>query len=325
MTKRIWISGAAGFIGFHSACQLVKRGDTVIGYDNFNDYYDPKLKMDRVQILNSMGVSVVQGDVQNKLQLEKAIDNFKPTHLLHLAAQAGVRYSLENPEAYLRSNIDGFLNILEICRYRPGLPLVYASSSSVYGNNTKIPFSISDPTDHQASLYGVTKKTNELMAQTYHHLFNIPVTGLRFFTVYGPWGRPDMAYYSFAKDILENRPIKVFNEGAMLRDFTYIDDIVDGIERAIDLESSQALFNLGNHRPEKLGHLIQYLEESLGKKSEKILLPMQQGDVLSTYADIVESEEQLGFQPKVSLKEGIGRFVDWFKDYYPKGKLLSDV
>ncbi len=232
---------------------------------------------------------------------------------MHLAAQAGVRYSLQNPQAYLQSNIDGFLNVLEICRDNPHIPLIYASSSSVYGLNQKVPFSTKDQTDQQASLYGVTKKTNELMAHTYHHLFGISVTGLRFFTVYGPWGRPDMAYYSFTKAILEGRPIEIYNNGHMKRDFTYIDDIVAGTTAALDRALPNALFNLGNHQSEDLMYLIELLEKKLDRKAQTIMCPMQPGDVVSTYADIEESTTQLGFIPKVSLEEGIARFVEWYK------------
>lgn len=315
MTKNVFITGVAGFIGFHAALKLKQKGDNVIGFDNFNDYYSPQLKRDRAKILLGAGVKIIEGDIGDYALLQKSVENFNTTHLLHLAAQAGVRFSLENPRSYLKSNLDGFLNILEICRARPSIKLTYASSSSVYGNNKKIPFSIEDRTDDQASLYGVTKKTNELMAHTYAHLFGVSATGLRFFTVYGPWGRPDMAYFSFAKAIMQDRPIEVFNHGSMKRDFTYIDDIVDGIIAALDLEGTGQLFNLGHHHPEELLHLIALLEKGLGRKAQKILLPMQQGDVVSTYADISDSTQYLGFTPKVTLEEGISRFVDWFKSY----------
>jgi len=236
--------------------------------------------------------------------------------LIHLAAQAGVRYSLEDPYAYLKTNVDGFLNILEICRSHKKIKLVYASSSSVYGTNKKMPFSLKDSTDNQASLYGVTKKANELMAQTYHHLFGIECIGLRFFTVYGPWGRPDMAYFSFAKAIMEGKPIEIFNHGAMQRDFTYIDDIVEGISAAIDRKIDFGIFNLGNHQPEELLHFVTVLEKALGFKAQKILKPMQPGDVVSTYADIEESQIALGFTPKVKIEEGLQAFARWFKLYY---------
>jgi UDP-glucuronate 4-epimerase len=316
MTKQVFVTGAAGFIGFHAALQLKQRGDHVIGYDNFNAYYSPELKRHRAQELQKMGIEVHEGDLQDYEALKKAIESHQTTHVLHLAAQAGVRYSLKNPVSYLKSNIDGFLNILELCREFPSIKLIYASSSSVYGQNEKLPYSIEDRTDKQASLYGVTKKANELMAQSYHHLFQIPTIGLRFFTVYGPWGRPDMAYFSFTKAILENRPIEIYNHGRMSRDFTYIDDIVNGILAAIDSPLNFGLFNLGHHHPEELSHLVALLEKELGKKAHKILLPMQPGDVLSTFADIRESREHLNFSPKVSLEEGLGRFVRWYKEYF---------
>lgn len=316
MKKRVFITGAAGFIGFHMARYLHGRGDVVMGYDNFNPYYDPSLKRARAAELAKEGIVVEEGDCCDRAHLQTAIETFEATHILHLAAQAGVRYSLENPQIYLQSNIEGFLNILEICRLHPQVPLVYASSSSVYGLNNKVPFSIEDRTDHQASLYGVTKKTNELMAQTYHHLFGISVTGLRYFTVYGPWGRPDMAYFLFTKAILENKPIEIYNHGNMKRDFTYIDDIVEGTAAAIDKAYPHAIFNLGHHHPEELLHLITLLEKGLGKKAEKKLLPMQAGDVQSTYAEIQESTIHLGFSPKVSLEQGIEQFIQWYQRYY---------
>lgn len=315
-SKHILITGAAGFIGFHLARHLHEQGDKVIGLDNFNDYYNPQLKRDRAQELAKMGISVIDGDVCNPESVKELMEKYDITHLVHLAAQAGVRYSLVNPHAYISANITGFLNVLEACRHRPGTHVIYASSSSVYGTNTKIPFAIDDRTDHQASLYGVTKKTNELMAYTYHHLYQIPVTGLRFFTVYGPWGRPDMAYFSFTKSILEGRPIDVYNYEKMRRDFTYIDDIVQGTAAAIDLGADFELFNLGNHQPESLAELIIAIEESLGKKAVLHHLPMQAGDVEVTYADIRHSQQRLGFAPKVSLKEGIPRFVEWYQHYH---------
>lgn len=316
MNKKVFITGAAGFIGFHLAKFLNERGDEVIGYDNFNDYYEPKLKRDRAIILQKLGIQIIEGDLLENKKLQEAIEKHKTTHLVHLAAQAGVRYSLENPSSYIKANIDGFLNILEICRLNPSLVLTYASSSSVYGLNKKIPFSIHDPTDHPASLYGATKKSNELMASAYHHLFGIPVTGLRFFTVYGPWGRPDMAYFSFTKAILEGKPIDIYNHGQMRRDFTYIDDIVAGTAAAIDLGAKEALFNLGHHHPDELLNLVTILERELGVKAKKNLLPMQAGDVVATYADIEESRIKLGFEPKVSLEEGLAKFVEWYRDYY---------
>lgn len=314
-SKRILITGAAGFIGFHLALALSARGDIVIGLDNFNDYYDPSLKRQRAELLAAQGIEVIEGDVCDQKLLHQLMKGHAITHIAHLAAQAGVRYSLVNPQTYIKSNIDGFLSILETCRQFPGVPLIYASSSSVYGTNTKTPFSIEDRTDGQASLYGVTKKTNELMAYTYHHLYNIPVTGLRFFTVYGPWGRPDMAYFSFTKAILEDKTIDVYHYGKMQRDFTYIDDIVKGIVAAIDLGASCDIFNLGNHRPEPLASLVTAIEDALGKKAQLRHLPMQPGDVEATFADIELSQKKLGFKPDVSLKEGIGKFAKWYLEW----------
>lgn len=313
--KHILITGAAGFIGSHLAQRLHARGDTVIGLDNFNDYYLPKLKHDRKEQLASKGIKVIQGDINEAGLLDTLVEKNSISHLVHLAAQAGVRYSLVNPQAYLQANISGFLNVLETCRKHPHLCLTYASSSSVYGTNTKIPFSVDDRTDNQSNFYGVTKKTNELMAHAYHHLYGFPVTGLRFFTVYGPWGRPDMAYFSFSKAILENKQIDVYNFGKMERDFTFIDDIIDGTVAAIDLESKCEIFNLGNCHPEALTTLIQLLEDALGKKAILRHLPMQPGEVPATYAEITHSKNMLGFSPKVSLAEGINKFVRWFLDY----------
>lgn len=316
MDKNIFITGAAGFIGFHLAKKLKQLGHHVIGYDNYNSYYDPKLKRDRAKELFKAGIHIIEGDILDEETLKESIVKNNTTHIVHLAAQAGVRYSLQAPRTYIKANIDGFLNILEICRERPVIKLLYASSSSVYGLNQKIPFSIEDRTDKQASLYGVTKKTNELMAQTYHHLYGIAVTGLRFFTVYGPWGRPDMAYFSFTKAILEDQPIEIYNYGNMKRDFTYIDDIVDGTIAAIYKESKCAIYNLGHHHPEELSHMIALLEKELGKKAHKVLLPMQSGDVPSTYADIDSSKSDLNFHPRTSLEEGIAKFIAWYNQYY---------
>lgn len=312
--KKVFITGAAGFIGFHAAMQLAKRGDYVIGFDNFNDYYDPALKYQRAELLRKAGVQVIQGDICDFDALNQAVKNHQTTHLLHLAAQAGVRYSLQNPHAYIKSNVEGFLNILETCKLLPHIKLIYASSSSVYGNSRKVPFSLDDTTDSQASLYGMTKKSNELMAATYNSLYGIATTGLRFFTVYGPWGRPDMAYFSFAKAIHEGKPIQLFNHGEMERDFTYVDDIVQGIQAAVDLGAEQEIFNLGNNRPEKLIELVRALEMGLQKKAVIEYLPMQAGDVVKTYADISHSQEVLRFNPSVTLSEGINSFVDWYLD-----------
>lgn len=314
MTKVLFITGAAGFIGYHLALAAKQRGDRVIGLDNFNAYYDPKLKEMRSAELAKAGIEVIRGDICDYPLLESIVEKHQVTHIAHLAAQAGVRFSLEEPQAYVKTNIEGFLNILELCRHHPGIPLTYASSSSVYGMNEKVPFSETDRVDLQASLYGATKKSNELFAATYHHLFKIPVTGLRFFTVYGPWGRPDMAYFSFTKRILEGKAIDVFNHGKMLRDFTYIDDIVSGTLAAIDKEAACEVFNLGNHEPTELKRFIEIIEEALGKKAELNYLPMQKGDVPATFADIEHSRKEIGFHPKTPLEQGIPRFVEWFKN-----------
>lgn len=313
MKKSVFITGAAGFIGFHLALYLAKRGDRVVGYDNFNDYYSPLLKEQRAKVLNSFGIPVIHGDICDSAHLEKELLKHETSHLVHLAAQAGVRYSLTNPESYVKANLEGFVAILELCR-KHQIKLTYASSSSVYGRNTKVPFKVTDRTDHQASLYGVTKKCNELMADTYHHLYGISVTGLRYFTVYGPWGRPDMAYYSFSEAIFNNQPIQVYNNGLMRRDFTYIDDIVEGTAKAMDLESACEVFNLGNHKPVEILKFINILENEIGKKATLQFLPMQAGDVVETYADISHSKKLLGFIPKTNLEKGLSLFVAWLKD-----------
>ena len=316
MSKRIFLTGAAGFIGFHLAHALAARGDTVIGFDNFNPYYSPELKRARADQLQNIGVPTIEGSLCDLEKLRQTVEEFHPTQVVHLAAQAGVRYSLNHPQAYVKANLEGFVNILEICRELPSVPLIYASSSSVYGRNDKMPFSESDRTDQPASLYGATKKANEAMASAYHHLFGIPVTGLRFFTVYGPWGRPDMAYFSFTQDILNEKPIDIYNSGHMQRDFTYIDDIVQGTIAAIDLGASCEIFNLGNHRPVALARFVDILEQIIGKKAVKIQRPMQPGDVLATYADIAQAQKQLGFYPSTTLEEGLPKFVSWYRDYY---------
>jgi UDP-glucuronate 4-epimerase len=314
MGKRILVTGAAGFIGFHLSKALKERGDFVIGYDNFNDYYSPLLKNARAERLRKIGVEVLHGDLCNSPLLTETVDNFRITHIAHLAAQAGVRYSLENPQAYVQSNIEGFVNILEVCRSNPGIKLTYASSSSVYGLNQKVPFSEQDPTDLQASLYGATKKSNELFAASYHHLFKIAATGIRYFTVYGPWGRPDMAYYTFTDAILSGKPIQIFNYGRMKRDFTYIDDAVAGTIAAIDLGADFEIFNLGNNKPVELMEFIKVIEKATGRSARFEYLPMQQGDVPATYADISHSQEKLNFSPSTSLEEGIPKFVKWFQE-----------
>ncbi|MDF2549499.1 MAG: wcaG [Chlamydiales bacterium] len=315
MGKKILVTGAAGFIGMHTALALKERGDFVLGLDNFNSYYDVSLKRKRAEQLQERGISIAAGDITNLELMLQLVDQHQITHVVHLAAQAGVRYSLSCPEAYIESNILGFLKVLELCRAR-SLYLTYASSSSVYGLNREIPFSIEERTDRQASLYGVTKKSNELMAATYHHLYGLPVTGLRFFTVYGPWGRPDMAYFSFTEAICAGRPIDLYNFGQMRRDFTYIDDIVSGIIASVDYEGALEIFNLGNSQPEPLSQLVAILEEELGKKAVQNLLPMQPGDVLETYADLKESQLKLGYAPKTCLRAGLQSFVAWYKKEY---------
>jgi UDP-glucuronate 4-epimerase len=312
--KKIFITGAAGFIGFHLALCLKKRGDFVIGLDNFNSYYDPQLKIERAQQLKNHEIEVVDGNICNQALLEELLKKHEITHIAHLAAQAGVRHSILAPEDYVASNLKGFVSVLEACRKFPHIKLTYASSSSVYGLNKKIPFSVEDPTDQPANFYGATKKANELIAFSYHHLYNLSITGLRYFTVYGPWGRPDMAYYLFAKKISNGTPIQVFNSGKMKRDFTYIDDIVQGTVAAIDLQAPYEIFNLGGNNPIELTHLIEVIEDSLGIKAIKEMKPMQQGEVLETYADIEKSKKILNYHPQVSLEEGISRFIDWFKD-----------
>jgi UDP-glucuronate 4-epimerase len=291
---------------------LKKRGDDVFGCDSFNAYYDPQLKRDREQILKAEGIDVVEADICQPGMLDMASS---ATHFVHLAAQAGVRYSMVNPGSYIQSNVDGFRQVLEMLRRFPHIPLTYASSSSVYGSNTKIPFAESDPTDFPCNLYGATKKANEVMAYAYHHMYGLKATGLRFFSVYGPWGRPDMAYFSFSDAIIEGKTLKIHNHGQMKRDFTYIDDVVSGIISAIDLALPNEIFNLGNNHPENLLDLVQLLEENLGKKAVLDMLPHQMGEVPITYADISKSQKILNFSPKVSLSEGLSRFTSWYLDY----------
>lgn len=314
--KRILITGAAGFIGFHLAKHLKKRGDFCIGLDNFNSYYDPQLKKMRASELQKQNIEMVTADIQDRDAIKLLLLKHGITHIVHLAAQAGVRHSLSHPDDYVASNLQGFVSVLEACRYFPAIKLVYASSSSVYGLNKKIPFSVDDPTDQPTNLYGATKKANELIAHAYHHLYGISVTALRYFTVYGPWGRPDMAYYRFTRQICDGKPIQVFNRGQMKRDFTYIDDIVRGTVAALDLGAPCEIFNLGNNRSIDLLYLIQLLEEALGKTAIKEMLPMQAGEVTETFADIKKSSDILNFQPIVPLEEGILHFIDWFKRYH---------
>jgi UDP-glucuronate 4-epimerase len=329
---KILVTGAAGFIGMHTAKRLLERGDEIVGIDNINDYYDVRLKYARLEQLKPFpNFSFIKMDIADREAMEKLFAEHKFPRVIHLAAQAGVRYSLQNPHAYIQSNIVGFMNVLEGCRHNKVEHLVYASSSSVYGLNTKMPFSVSDNVDHPVSLYAATKKSNELMAHAYSHLYNLPTTGLRFFTVFGPWGRPDMAVYIFTKAILDGQSINVYNNGDMERDFTYIDDIVEGVTRVAnkipktnskwiadypDPGSSPApykLYNIGNHSPVALIKMIETLENELGKKASKNFLPMQPGDVKRTYAEVADIEEAVGFRPSTPLHEGLSRTTEWFK------------
>lgn len=319
MSHPIFITGAAGFIGSHLTLSLLNAGYEVVGIDNFNDYYDPSLKEARWSRLTAFpGFIGKRMDLCDRDGLEQLFGQYSPELVCNLAAQAGVRYSIQNPFAYQESNLDGFLNILEMCRHHKVKRLVYASSSSVYGGNTKLPFSEDDPVDHPVSLYAATKKANELMAHTYSHLYGLQTIGLRFFTVYGPWGRPDMAYWLFCDAIRAGRPIKVFNHGQMRRDFTYIDDIVKGLKGVLftaDLPQ-YLIMNLGNHHCEELGYLIELIETNMGQKAQKEMLPMQAGDVPATWADISRAQKLINFEPETSLKEGIANFVAWYKDYF---------
>lgn len=311
---KILLTGAAGFIGFHLAGRLLSRGDEVVGVDNLNDYYPVVLKEARLSRLTSeKGFRFVKMDISDREALPALFESEKFDAVVNLAAQAGVRYSIENPWAYVESNLLGFMNVLECCRHYPVKNLVYASSSSVYGDNGKVPFSEDDKVDSPVSLYAATKKSNELLASCYNHLYGIPATGLRFFTVYGPWGRPDMSPMLFASAILEGRPIKVFNNGKMMRDFTYIDDIVEGVVRVLDHPSEEhRVYNIGCGSPAKLLDFISLIETSLGRTAEKIMMPMQAGDVTRTYADTTRLERDFGYRPQVSLPEGIAKFVEWY-------------
>ena len=315
---KILVTGSAGFIGFHLTKKLLKEGHEIVGLDNFNDYYDSRLKEAReAQLQSHPNYQGLRADLCDSNLLEKLFSKHCFNAVCHLAAQAGVRYSIENPHAYETSNLNGFLNILEACRYAQTPRLVYASSSSVYGGNKKIPFSENDPVDHPVSLYAATKKANELMAHTYTHLYDIQTIGLRFFTVYGPWGRPDMAYWLFTEAMLKGESIKVFNHGDMKRDFTYIDDIVRGVESALFTEglAPYEIFNLGNNQPEQLLDMIGYLGNALGIQPKMEMLPMQPGDVPITYADIGQAQLKLAYQPTTSLKDGLEYFVAWFKEW----------
>jgi UDP-glucuronate 4-epimerase len=313
---KVLVTGAAGFIGMHCAQRLLARGDQVLGIDNLSPYYDVQLKRDRLAQLVHPEFRFVELDVANAPLLFESFENCKPDAVLHLAAQAGVRHSLENPGAYVQANLVGFANLLEACRRRPPRHLVFASSSSVYGTNAKLPWSESDNVDHPASLYAATKKSNELMAHVYSHLFALPATGLRYFTVYGPWGRPDMSPVLFARAIMEGRPLQVFNHGDMARDFTYIDDIVEGTLRVLDSPVRYAVYNIGNHTPVGLLDYIAELERALGRKARLEMRPMQPGDVKATYADTRALADAVGFAPSTPLAGGLARFAQWFRRYY---------
>ncbi len=319
--KRVFITGIAGFIGFHLAQALAERGDAVTGIDNFNSYYDPALKKQRRDLLRAKWqVEVAEGDLLDFPWLRRQVQEHQTTHLVHLAAQAGVRYSLQAPQTYIHTNIEGFLHVLEICRANPEIALLFASSSSVYGLNESLPFREEDRTDSPASLYAVSKKTNELMAYSYHHLFGVRSLGLRFFTVYGPWGRPDMAMYSFAQAIVEGRPINVYNEGHMYRDFTYVTDTVAGTIAALDSPILRDLLNLGRGKQESVLRVVSLLEEGLQKKALVRYLPREKSDPLATHADIEKSQRLLGYDPQVPLEEGIAHFCRWFMEFYKSSK-----
>lgn len=335
MNNKVLITGGAGFIGFHLSNLLLDKGYQVIGIDNLNDYYDIRIKEGRLAILQAKeNYTFYKIDIKDKEGVDNLFKEHRPDYVVNLAAQAGVRYSLINPYAYVDSNLIGFVNILEACRHYPVKHLLYASSSSVYGGNKVAPFSTEHQVDHPVSLYAATKKSNELMAHTYSHLYKIPTTGLRFFTVYGTWGRPDMAYFSFTQDILSGKPINVFNYGKMKRDFTYIDDIVEGVYRLLDtipqanpewdettdkLSESFApykVYNIGNNEPMELETFINVLEDKLGHKANKNYMDMQPGDVEMTYADTTDLEKAIGFKPSTSVEEGLGKFVEWYKEFY---------
>ena len=332
---KVLVTGAAGFIGMHVSQILLARGDEVVGLDNLNDYYDPQLKRDRLaRLTGKPGFRFVEMDVADRVGMPALFGRERFDRVVHLAAQAGVRYSLENPHAYIDSNIVGFTNILEGCRHAGVAHLVYASSSSVYGGNTLMPFSEHHSVDHPVSLYAASKKANELMAHTYSHLFRLPTTGLRFFTVYGPWGRPDMALFLFTKAILEGRPIDVFNHGKMVRDFTFIDDIAEGVVRVLDRPATPEpgydsdksdpahsnapyrVFNIGNHQPVQLMAFVEAIERAIGREAVKNFLPLQAGDVPATHADVEELAAWTGFRPATPVADGVARFVAWYRDYF---------
>ena len=314
--NKILVTGAAGFIGFHLVKRLLDENRLVYGIDNINDYYNQDLKINRLQILKRFKeFRFKKMDLENRLGLEKVFDDFKPDIVVNLAAQAGVRYSLQNPEKYISANINGFFNVIDLCRKKNIEGLIYASSSSVYGESTSTPFSINQNVDKPISLYAATKKSNELISYSYSHLFGIKTTGLRFFTVYGPWGRPDMAYYLFTKNILDGKKIDVYNHGDMKRDFTYIDDIINGTISAIDQNYQCEIFNLGNNKSEKLTDMIKIIEARVNIKANINFLPMQKGDVKETFADIGHSKTHLQFEPKTSLSDGLDMFIDWYIKY----------
>lgn len=328
---KILISGSAGFIGFHAVKKFLELGHEVVGIDNINDYYDTNLKESRLQQISSTRFKFIKADFANNIAVKKVFNDHVFDRVLHLGAQAGVRHSITNPNDYVNSNLVGFVNILEAVRHAKVPHLVYASSSSVYGMNKNIPFSENDKVDHPISLYAATKKSNELMAHTYSHLYNIPTTGLRFFTVYGPWGRPDMAYFLFTKAILDGKEINIFNNGKMERDFTYIDDVINGIIKIIDQPPSinsnppsdsqntsapYKIYNIGNNKPENLLYFIEIIEKCLGKKTKKNFLPMQPGDVVRTYANIDNLYDEIGYKPITPIEEGLEKFVEWYKKYY---------
>ncbi|MDP1709656.1 MAG: NAD-dependent epimerase/dehydratase family protein [Candidatus Komeilibacteria bacterium] len=316
MPRTILVTGSAGFIGFHVSRTLLERGNRVIGVDNFNDYYDIALKEDRNKILERhKKYRVYHSDIRNKGPLEKVFVKEKIDIICHLAAQAGVRYSLEFPGEYVQSNIEGTVNVFEAARLHNIKDVIYASSSSVYGNNP-VPWSEKQKTDEPINPYGASKRATELLAYTYHYLYKINMVGLRFFTVYGPWGRPDMAYFKFADKIVKGEPIDVYNKGRMKRDFTYVDDIVSGVLAALDKPQPYEIYNLGNSQSEKLGTLISLIEKGIGKKAKKRLLPMQAGDFLENFADITKAKQDLAFEPKTPLKVGMANFIEWYKDYY---------
>ena len=335
---RIFVTGITGFIGFHLCKKLIQKDCQVFGIDNFNSYYDPRLKEERlkelVKVSGNNKFEIFRGDIRNLSSLKKIFADFHPEVVVNLAAQAGVRYSIENPSEYIQTNLVGFANILECCRSEKIKHLVYASSSSVYGGNTKMPFSEKQSVDHPVSLYAATKKSNELLAHSYSHLYNIPATGLRFFTVYGPWGRPDMALFLFTKSIIEGKPIKVFNNGKMIRDFTYVEDIAESIVRIIyktakpdntfDTENPNPatswaphrIYNIGNSKPTSLMDYINAIEDCLGIEAKKEFLPLQLGDVPSTSSDCSELESWIGFKPSTSVYKGVKKFIDWYKEFY---------